>query len=200
MVWSCINSFFGKLSLLLHDDECFPHFQRFVLSTMAELVEVVGWTPKDGEHHVRGLLRMLAISRAGQFGHEAVVAEAKRRFKAHASGEAAIEADLRAPVYRVVAAHGGDEAFSQLVSLYEASDLHEEKDRIGRAMGSAKDPAVLEKVLAFAVSESVRAQDSPFILISVSANPAGRELAWKFFQDNYAMLGKDSIVTAFWQP
>lgn len=53
---------------------------------MSGLAESVGWEPAEGEHHTRGLLRMLAISRVGCYGHEATVAEARRRFKVRAGG------------------------------------------------------------------------------------------------------------------
>lgn len=48
-----------------------------------------------------------------------------------------------------------DEAtFSRFLELYRAADLHEEKDRISRALGAVKDPALLNRVLNFAISVS----------------------------------------------
>lgn len=55
-------------------------------------------------------------------------------------------------------ANGNEETFDQLVALYHSTDMHEEKDRVSRAMGSSKDKKVLEKVLAFAISDAVRSQ------------------------------------------
>ena len=42
-----------------------------------------------------------------------------------------------------------------MLDLYTKSELSEEKDRISRAMGSFSDVAILEKVLAFAISDKV---------------------------------------------
>ena len=117
------------------------------------LPDVLGGVGKEGREQPGERHQALV---EGPVNVELVLAEARRRFQDHASGACPIQADLRAPVYRVVAAHGGEEAFKQMVQLYEASDLHEEKDRIARAMGAARDPAVLEKVMAFAVSDAVR--------------------------------------------
>ncbi len=58
----------------------------------------------------------------------------------------------------------------------------EEKDRIGRSLGVAKNPEVLKKVLEFAISDDVRSQDTVFVLISVGMNKVGRPLAWNFFK------------------
>lgn len=55
-------------------------------------------------------------------------------------------------------ANGDEETLDQLIALYHDTDMHEEKDRISRSMGSCRDKKVLEKVLAFAISDAVRSQ------------------------------------------
>lgn len=64
----------------------------------------------------------------------------------------------------------------------------EEKDRIGRSLGAAKNKNVLKKVLDFAISDDVRCQDSVFIIIAVSMNKEGRPISWQFFKDNKDFL------------
>lgn len=41
-----------------------------------------------------------------------------------------------------------------ILQLYREADLHEEKDRISRALGAIGDEAILKKVLEFAMSVS----------------------------------------------
>ena len=73
-----------------------------------------------------------------------------------------------------------------MAKLYKAAAQHpEEQDRIGRAMGSFKDKKVLAKVLEFALSKDVRAQDCPSIFIGVARNFYGCNLAWKFLKQNW---------------
>lgn len=60
----------------------------------------------------------------------------------------------------------------------------EEKDRIGRSLGATKDEELLQKVLEFSIGDDVRSQDSVFIIIVVGMSKTGREIAWKFFQQN----------------
>ncbi len=188
VVWRCINSFFSKLRIVLADEECGGDFDRFVLSTMSGIGDRVGWKPREGEHHTEGLLRMMVISRIGQLGHEATVAEARKRFADHVAGKEEIPADLRAPVYRVVAANGGEQVFDQMVKLHNTVELHEEKDRIARAMGAFQNPDILKKVLDFAVGEDIRSQDTPFVIGAVGGNPKGRDLAWDYMKSNYKMF------------
>lgn len=68
--------------------------------------------------------------------------------------------------------------------MYREADMDEEKDRIGRALGSSKNPEILKKVLDFSICEDVRNQDSVFIIISAGMSKVGREIAWDFFKNN----------------
>jgi puromycin-sensitive aminopeptidase len=189
VVWICINNCFSKLLMLLSDDdEATKMLKVFILDIMSHIIESVGWKAKKGEHHTRGLLRMVIISRMGQLGHAKTVAEAKMRFAEHVSGTNKLEADLRAPVYTTVMANGDRETFDKMVSLYCSEDLHEEKDRIARSMGSATNFDILHSVLQFAISDHVRSQDSPSAIAAVASNPKGRDAAWVFYKSKSALF------------
>ncbi len=186
VVWTSILSNLSKLRVLIaHDEATDLKFQAFVVDLLSNVAAHVGWNSKEDEHHVVSLLRSQVLTRIGCYGHEATVAEAKKRFAEHLAETAIIPADLRACVYRIVAANGGMESLQQLLTLFRKNDLHEEKERLARSMGAARDLDVLQKVLDFAMSEEVRNQDAPFVFGSVAANVKGRELAWQFFRANY---------------
>lgn len=106
----------------------------------------------------------------------------------HKTGKQIIPADLRQACYRAVLQKADKETYEDMLNLYRSTDLHEEKDRISRALGSIQDVKLLKQVLDFAVSEEVRTQDSVFVIASVAINPIGRELSWNFFKDNCKIL------------
>lgn len=191
VVWRCVNNFFAKLRVLLADDEIqLNNLNKFVKDIMSVIVDKIGWKPRPDEHHTQGLLRMIVLSRMGILGHESTVQEARRRFQLHCEGKELIPADLRSAVYRTVAANGNEDVFNQMVKLIRENDLHEEKDRLARAMGSFPTTELLSKVLDFAFGDDVRSQDSPFVMASVADNPKGRDLAWDFFKNKYDMLNE----------
>ncbi|KAL4707702.1 hypothetical protein ACJJTC_014883 [Scirpophaga incertulas] len=113
------------------------------------------------------------------------IKEAKIRFEKHMSGAATLPADLRSACYRAVLAGADEPAFQRFLQLYRAADLHEEKDRVSRALGAVRDPHLLRRVLDFAVSDEVRSQDTVFVIVSVAVSKNGRDLAWQFFKDNW---------------
>lgn len=94
------------------------------------------------------------LGRLAWLDHEHSTKEARERFEAHVKNESNLPADLRSACYKTVLRAGGKEEFDTLLKLYRSTDLHEEKDRISRALGAAKDVELLLKVLEFAMSVS----------------------------------------------
>lgn len=110
------------------------------------------------------------------------------RFYLHKEGKQTIPADLRMACYRAVLQSATKDVYEEMLNLYRATDLHEEKDRISRALGSINNVELLQQVIQFAMSDEVRAQDAVFVIASVSINPLGRDLSWTFFKENWKIL------------
>ncbi|RWS19561.1 Puromycin-sensitive aminopeptidase-like protein [Leptotrombidium deliense] len=134
------------------------------------------------------MLRALIIGRLISLKDELAIAEAKRRFDAYVNDNVDIPADLKMPVYRAVAMDGDDNTFDALLTLYRKSELQEEKNRLTAAMAAMEDPNKIQKVLEFAISDEVRSQDSAIVIIYVTLSKIGRELAWRFLQQNFEEL------------
>lgn len=90
--------------------------------------------------------------------------------------------------YRAVLQSANKDVYDEMLNVYRATDLHEEKDRISRSLGSISSVELLQQVIQFAMSEEVRAQDSVFVIASVAINPLGRDLTWTFFKENWKIL------------
>ncbi|XP_066991681.2 puromycin-sensitive aminopeptidase isoform X2 [Anabrus simplex] len=187
-VWSSISNILGQLGLLLsHTD--FEHlFRAYGRKLMLDVGKRLGWDPKENESHLDTLLRSLVIGQLAWFREESIIAEAKRRFADHVEGKVLLPADLRSPVYKAVLSVGDESTYNTMLRLYREADLHEEKDRISRALGAITDESILRKVLQFAMSDEVRSQDSVFVIVSVAMSRRGRELAWEFFKEHWQEL------------
>lgn len=110
------------------------------------------------------------------------------RFYLHKEGKQLLPADLRMTCYRAVLQNADEKVYEEMLDLYRSTDLHEEKDRISRALGSITNPTILQKVITFSMSEEVRSQDAVFVLASVAINPKGRDLSWAYFKENSKIL------------
>lgn len=154
-VWSSITNSLIKLQTLLSHTDVDKQFNEYSIRLYAPIADRLGWDFKSGESHLDTLLRSLVLNRLISCGSTATIEEAKRRFKLHASGEHVLPADLRSTCYKAVMQNGDITTYEEMLRLYRATDLHEEKDRISRALGSFKEVDILKRVIDFALSVSV---------------------------------------------
>lgn len=153
-VWSSITNSLIKLQTLLSHTTVYTQFNDYSIRLYAPIADRLGWDCKAGESHLDTLLRSLVLNRLISCGCAATIEEAKKRFKLHASGEQLLPADLRSTCYKAVMQNGDISTYEEMLRLYRATDLHEEKDRISRALGSFKDVEILSRVVDFALSVS----------------------------------------------
>ncbi|CRL03424.1 CLUMA_CG016271, isoform A [Clunio marinus] len=187
-VWSSIATSLSKLKNILSHTDLSDQFNSYGIQLFGPIAQQLGWDAKSKESHLDTLLRSLVISRLVSFNCQQTCDEAKRRFYLHKEGKQTLPADLRMACYRALLQSANTEVYEEMLNLYRATDLHEEKDRISRALGSIKDFKLLQKVLQFAMSDEVRAQDAVFVIASVAINPIGRDLSWKFLAENQKVL------------
>ncbi|GFN99974.1 puromycin-sensitive aminopeptidase [Plakobranchus ocellatus] len=124
----------------------------------------------------------------GSAGDEGTKAEAFRRFEEHCNGTQILPGDIRTPVYVTVLTHGDKQIFDRMMKQYDEEDLVDEKTRIGHILGAVQDNDLKAQVLEFALSDKVRNMDSVGVLAGVTGSLEGRQMLWKFVQDNWTEL------------
>ncbi|XP_073947125.1 puromycin-sensitive aminopeptidase [Choristoneura fumiferana] len=184
-VWSSISNCLSKLSALFSHTALDKPLKNYGRRLFTPVTRRLGWEAGEKESHLDTLLRSLVLNKMISFEDPETIKEAKNRFEKHVSGACTLPADLRSACYRAVLAEADEPTFQRFLQLYRSADLHEEKDRISRALGAVRDPQLLNKVLEFAVSDEVRAQDTVFVIVSVAVSRNGRDLAWQFFKDHW---------------
>ncbi|XP_055910052.1 puromycin-sensitive aminopeptidase [Eupeodes corollae] len=187
-VWTAISNSLCNLQLLVSHTELADNFNRFGVQLYKPVAERLGWDAKEGENHLDTLLRSLVLARLVSFRCKETIADGKKRFKNHVDGVAALPADLRSTCYKAVLMDGDESTFQEMLKMYRSTELHEEQDRISRALGSIGDVKILRKVVDFAMSGEVRAQDAVFVVVAVAMNPKGRDMTWEYFKENYPKL------------
>ncbi len=188
-VWIELTGYIGQLEGLLAYEAFYPQIKEYGRSLYQEIAQKLGWDKKPGEKHTDPLLRSIALYKLGSYGDQATIKKAQELFRSSLRAKRSnLEPDLRAVVYNLVAENGGITEFNQLVDMYKHEDNHQEKDRLGRALGLFPDKDILKKALDFALSEDVRYQSSLGIIASVWRNPEGRYLAWEYVKSNWKLL------------
>lgn len=185
-VWKSIDFGVGTLNSLLLSTDCKDKFHIFGRDLYSRILRKLTWLPTEGENLDDGMLRAIVLNRLVDFEDPTVIEEAKSKFKAHLDKTYTIPADIRGVVYKAISIYGDDEAFDHLFTLFYGTDVSEEKNRIGSALGCAKDLSRQKRMIELAFSEDVRSQDLCFFL-----TPLGRtspDAAWKSLTDKKHIL------------
>ena len=74
-----------------------------------------------------------------------------------------IPADLRSAVYSTVLKNGDASSLEALMRLFKKADLHEERVRLMRTMGTVTQPELIKKVLDFSLSVSLKHLTIPLL-------------------------------------
>ncbi|BDA42905.1 Aminopeptidase N [Coccomyxa sp. Obi] len=132
------------------------------------------------------LLLPYVLGLAGDFDNAGVQSAATNLFIGFTSGMP-VQADMRSLVLNLAVASGDEETYKAVQKLYVEAAEADEKERRLRALTYARDPALVKRTLAFALSEDVRAQDTPGVILSV-AQRGGASLtaAWAFLRTHYS--------------
>ncbi len=186
-VWVEIASGLARIEQLFGADKIVEKLNTLTIKLFSPVLTSLGWDKKKNEPHADALLRSLAISRLGRAGDKKVIALARKQFVLLKQNKP-VNPDIRGAIYATVATNGGAKEHAEFIKLYKKESLHEEKNRIGNALGDFKNDKILSATVEFAFSSYVRTQDSVSILSSVGANPFGRNIWLKFIRTNWKTL------------
>ena len=189
-VWGDIASNLRGLEGLLIDAPFLEQYRAFARGLFTKIVEKVGWDAKPGEGHLDALLRSTVIGQHGGYGGQSTLAEAKRRFQQYLGSPSALHPDLRGVTFGLVAQQGGRDEYDTLWRLEKQATLHEEKVRILGALTRVQDQALLRELLQRSLTDDVRSQDAPLVIVSTAGNSKGRDLTWNFMKEHWAELDR----------
>ena len=124
----------------------------------------------------------------GDFGDEAILAEAKRRFAAFVKDPASLSTDLRGPVTHLVGRNADRATYDTLLALGRKTTNTDERVRYYSAVASARDPAFAKETLAIALTDELPTSLVGTLISWVASQGEHRELAWSFVKANFAAL------------
>jgi len=188
IVWEEISYGIDKIYNLISKEESARKYNDYALSLFSPIAKELGFEKVEGEDVSYTLLRILAISRASFYSDKKIINEAKKIFSNRIIKP--LDPDMRGVIYNIVARNGGPKEWKMFKDLYKSEALHEEKERLSRAMTQFKDVDLLQKTLRFAISKEVRDQNSPSLLANTWNNKHGQDITWEFLKDNWDIILK----------
>ena len=190
IVWGDLAANLRGLEGLLAGTPHLGAFRGYARGLFSWIASDVGWDARPGEGHLDAVRRSVVIGRYGEYGDSGTLDEGRRRFNAHATGAEALPPDIRGVAFALVAQVADRTTYDTLWRLEKEANLHEEKVRILGALTRAQDKALLSDLLERSMSEEVRAQDTPLVIVQAANNTQGRDLAWEFVKENWDELNR----------
>lgn len=189
-VWRDLLSNLTTMSRAVLNTSYHHEFQAFIRRLLKPISKKLGWDPIPGESGLQGMCRATVLRTLGTNNDLETIQEAKKRFNAHLNGTL-IPADLRSAVYASVLVDTDLATVSKFIELHDSCDLQEEKMRLAAALGSVTKEELIQKVLEFSISPSVRLQDCVSVICAVSGNTTsklGSDLTWQFVKKNWSTI------------
>ncbi len=140
-------------------------------------LQAVGYDPRPGEPLVDANLRSALLSTLGKIGDATVLEQARRRFDRLRSNPHALDGPLKTTWLDIVARNATPADWQLLMDLARQTKSPAERATYYELLGAAKDKALAQKALDFAVTGKAGTTSSGIITRVAAANP---DLAYDF--------------------
>ena len=163
-------------------------FRDYVRTLVRPALDLLGWDPRPEDGELDRDLRGDLIRTLGVLGDDPETQAMAREAEAQSRRAGGVDASVAAAAVEVVAFVGGEEAFDAFRTRMREAPTPQEQDRYRFALARFRDPALMERLLALAVSEEIRPQDAPFLLSRAEANRDLGAIAWRHVRDHWDEL------------
>jgi aminopeptidase N len=188
---------FDYINRLLIGDSAREKFQNYARSILRPSFDRLGWAPKKDESPRESILRASLIASLGDLDDEKIVAGCREQFQKYIANPASLAPDLRAPVFWVVAHHGGESEWTTLHELGLKTTNSEEKQNYYDALTAVRDPKLIAKTLQISLNDELPTSRAVFLVGKVARYSEHPDMAWEFAKTNMkALLAKTDALGA----
>lgn len=114
------------------------------------------------------------------------VAEVRRRTGDYLHDRGSLDPVVTTVMVEAAAAGGDARLYDEITAAYRAGGTPEEQRRHLYALAEFRDPALLERTMAFALTGEVRNQDTGRLMAAAIRNPAGTTVCWNFLKAHWS--------------
>jgi aminopeptidase N len=189
-VWDAIISNLNTLDTLALGEPERPLVRRYLIALLKPKFARLGWDEKAGESMEERQLRSLMASALARAGDPAAIGAGRARFARYLADPASVSPSMIDFTMGVAGRYADAATYEALSSRALSTQSNEERNRFGRAMSNALDPALAARTLEQAVSPTLAPQLSTQIVPGV-ARSGHIEQAWAFAVANREALMKN---------
>ncbi len=164
-------------------------FRGWLAGRFAHAFESLGWQPASGESEKERQRRAALVSILGSLAaHAPVLDEVEARITAYLKSRTALDANLAGIVVELAARRGDKARFGAYLRAMKGARTPQERTRFELALGSFRDPALVDRALALTLTDAIPTQDVVPLLVRLLGNPSARERTWEFVRERWKEL------------
>ena len=194
--WSVLFKVLGRVSAMISPDAALTaQFNAWVVQKLINTNAIASppWNaPVNNADHLRSLLQQLFVGSMVAYNDTASRALANDMFTNLMNNGVEVAVDLRDAIYRVGIEEGGPLCWQFLYTRYRSTQDGAEARRILRALARSRDPATLTKLMDMTnepAQSGIKTQDQSRVIIYVSLNPRGKDVAWQWIKCQWSNRG-----------
>ena len=166
-----------------------PNYQRFVVKMFGARARALGFKARSGDDDDTRLLRPALVGLVARLGQDKpLLAEARKLTDAWLEDHGALDTDMVDLVLGIAAGAGDQALFDRLrIAATKAKDIRE-RVRLLAALGSFRDPKLVEQALALIITDQFEIRESLALMRGALADAATRTLGYEWVKTNYDTL------------
>ncbi len=162
-----------------------------IRALLGPIVAELGWSKKSGELAITGELRGQLVRALAILGNDAdVVAKANASIDDLLGGGDSVDPDVAAAFVAVAARHGDQARLDAYLKAKDEAATPPEQRRFLMALVQFTEPALVERTLALTLTDTIRTQDGPFIIMMLLGHDENGPAAWNFVRDNWKTINE----------
>jgi aminopeptidase N/puromycin-sensitive aminopeptidase len=167
-------------------------YEQWVRRLLAPAARELGWQAKPEESDETKELRSHVMFALGYAGRDPqVLAEARKLTETGLVNPSGVDHEMAFTAFRLAALEGDASLYDRVFAKLQNKEVTPEEYYLYfESLAQFRDPKLLQRTLEFAVSPTVRTQDSLGLISAVMRNPAGTRLAWDFVRTHWSDIEK----------
>ncbi|MGI9119884.1 MAG: ERAP1-like C-terminal domain-containing protein, partial [Acidimicrobiales bacterium] len=184
-VWATLAGPVGAIDHIL-DGQAREHLRAWVRDLTGSALVRLGWEPDPDDDELTRQLRGIVIGAAGVLGDDHdVQARARLVHNAYLDDPTSVDPDVASAVLGVTASTGTSDDYATMADRALASSSPQEALRYLYALARFPQADLAERTLAMALTDEVRSQNAPYLVLRLLANRETGALAWAFIEAHW---------------
>jgi puromycin-sensitive aminopeptidase len=184
-VWNSVIIAFHHLNRILEDDQR-DVFSERARAIFAPALERFTWSPREGETDLEKQLRGELMAALGTLGEDKECQErARSLYLQYERDSNSVERNLVPALVSIIAHTGALAEYENFYARFKKAQTPQEETRYLFALGSFRDPNLIDRTLELTLKGNVRTQNAPYLVRGILLNREARKKAWSFIKRHW---------------